>query len=109
MGAVEEMKVRIESDSMGEIEVPGDRYWGAQTQRSLQNFRIGGDRFTREMIRALGVVKKASALANEELGTLDAEARRPDRRGRRRRCRTALWTTTSPSWSGRRAPARSRT
>ncbi len=73
MGAVEEMKVRIESDSMGEIEVPGDRYWGAQTQRSLQNFRIGADRFTREMIRALGVVKKASALANEELGTLDAE------------------------------------
>ena len=65
--------MRIESDSMGEIEVPSDRYWGAQTQRSLQNFRIGADRFTREMIRALGVVKKASALANEELGTLDAE------------------------------------
>ena len=65
------MKVRIESDSMGEIEVPADRYWGAQTQRSLQNFRIGADRFPREMIRALGVVKKASALANEELGTLE--------------------------------------
>ena len=65
--------MRVESDSMGEIEVPSDRYWGAQTQRSLQNFRIGADRLTREMIRALGVVKKASALANEELGTLEAE------------------------------------
>ena len=67
------MKVRIESDSMGEIEVPADRYWGAQTQRSLQNFRIGFDHFTREMIRALGVVKKASAQANEELGTLESD------------------------------------
>ena len=65
--------MRIESDSMGEIEVPSGRYWGAQTQRSLQNFRIGTDRFTREMIRALGVVKMASARANEELGTLDSE------------------------------------
>ena len=65
--------MRIESDSMGEIEVPSGRYWGAQTQRSLQNFRIGTDRFTREMIRALGVVKMASAQANEELGTLDSE------------------------------------
>ena len=65
--------MRIESDSMGEIEVPSGRYWGAQTQRSLQNFRIGTDRFTREMIRALGVVKMASAQANEELGTLDPE------------------------------------
>ncbi len=71
MGAAEAMKVRVESDSMGEIEVPDDRYWGAQTQRSLQNFRIGADHFPREMIRALGVVKKASALANEELGTLE--------------------------------------
>ncbi|MDA0333673.1 MAG: class II fumarate hydratase [bacterium] len=65
------MDVRIESDSMGDIQVPTDRYWGAQTQRSLQNFRIGDDHFSREMIRALGVVKKASALANKELGTLD--------------------------------------
>ncbi len=66
------MDVRIESDSMGDIQVPTDRYWGAQTQRSLQNFRIGTDHFSREMIRALGVVKKASALANKELGTLDS-------------------------------------
>ena len=66
------MDVRIESDSMGDIQVPADRYWGAQTQRSLQNFRIGQDHFSREMIRGLGVVKKASALTNKELGTLDA-------------------------------------
>jgi len=67
------MSTRIEADSMGQIEVPADRFYGAQTQRSLQNFRIGEDRFTREMIRALGIVKKASALVNEELGTLDGE------------------------------------
>jgi fumarate hydratase class II len=65
------MSTRLESDSMGKIEVPANRYWGAQTQRSLENFRIGGDRFTREMIRALGVVKKAAALVNEEQGVLD--------------------------------------
>ncbi len=64
------MSVRIERDSMGEIEVPGDRYYGAQTARSLMNFKIGGDRFPREMIRALGVLKKAAALANKELGVL---------------------------------------
>ncbi|MBT7864567.1 MAG: class II fumarate hydratase [Gemmatimonadetes bacterium] len=66
------MEVRIESDSMGTIEVAADRYWGAQTQRSLQNFRIGDDHFSREMIRALGVVKKAAALTNKQLGTLEA-------------------------------------
>ncbi|MCC7264073.1 MAG: class II fumarate hydratase [Candidatus Latescibacteria bacterium] len=67
------MKTRTESDSMGKIEVPTDRYYGAQTQRSLENFRIGGDRFTREMIRALGIVKKASAQVNVELGLLDSK------------------------------------
>ena len=46
---------RTETDTMGTIEVPADRYWGAQTQRSLENFRIGGERFPREMIRALGL------------------------------------------------------
>jgi fumarate hydratase class II len=66
------MSTRTESDSMGPIEVPVDRYWGAQTQRSLQNFKIGGERFPREMIRAMGVVKKAAALANKELGELEA-------------------------------------
>jgi len=55
---------------MGEIEVPRDRYYGAQTARSLMNFRIGGERFPREFIRALGLVKKAAAMANCELGVL---------------------------------------
>src|SRR5271166_1299680 len=66
-------KVRIETDSMGQVEVATDRYWGAQTQRSLQNFKIGGHRFGRPVIRAFGVVKKASALTNKDLGKLDAE------------------------------------
>lgn len=63
--------VRIESDSMGSVRVPADRYYGAQTQRSLDNFRIGGERFSREVIAALGVVKKAAALINKKLGSLD--------------------------------------
>lgn len=64
------MSFRVERDSMGEIKVPADRYWGAQTQRSLEHFKIGGDRFPREMIRALGVLKKCAALTNRELGLL---------------------------------------
>src|SRR5258705_1728571 len=64
---------RIEPDSMGEIEVPADKYWGAQTQRSLIHFNIGDDRMPREMIRALGMLKKAAALVNEELGKLPPE------------------------------------
>lgn len=67
------MEYRIESDTMGKIEVPVDKYYGAQTARSLMNFKIGGDRFPREMIRALGILKKAAALTNQELGTLSAE------------------------------------
>jgi fumarate hydratase class II len=67
------MEFRIESDTMGEIEVPADMYYGAQTARSLMNFKIGGERFPREMIRALGILKKAAALTNKELGTLPAE------------------------------------
>jgi fumarate hydratase class II len=62
---------RTESDSMGPLQVPLDRLWGAQTQRSKQNFLIGGQTFTRPMIRALGVVKKGAAQANIELGELD--------------------------------------
>jgi fumarate hydratase class II len=63
---------RLESDSMGQVEVPSDKYWGAQTQRSLQNFKIGGHRFGRPVIRAFGIVKKAAALTNKDLGKLDA-------------------------------------
>lgn len=67
------MGFRIEKDSMGDIEVPEDRLWGAQTQRSLENFKIGGDKFPREMIKALGILKKAAAIANSELGLLEPE------------------------------------
>ncbi|MBU0559814.1 MAG: class II fumarate hydratase [Bacteroidetes bacterium] len=64
------MNYRIETDTMGEVQVPTDMYYGAQTARSLMNFKIGGERFPAEMIRALGIVKKAAALVNNELGTL---------------------------------------
>ena len=64
---------RLEKDSMGDIKVPANRLWGAQTQRSLEHFKIGGDHFPREMIRALGILKKAAALVNEELGLLTKE------------------------------------
>lgn len=67
------MAFRTEKDSMGEIQVPAERLWGAQTQRSIQNFKIGGDKFPREMIRALGVLKKSAARANEKLGLLPAD------------------------------------
>lgn len=64
------MEYRIETDSMGEIKVPTDKYYGAQTARSLMNFKIGGERFPAELIRALGIVKKAAAIVNNELGSL---------------------------------------
>ncbi len=67
------MDYRIETDSMGELRVPANRYYGAQTARSLINFKIGGDRFPREMIRALGILKKAAASTNEQLGLLGPE------------------------------------
>lgn len=67
------MTYRIETDTMGQVKVPADRYYGAQTARSLVNFKIGTDRFPREMIRAMGVLKKAAALANQELGALPPE------------------------------------
>jgi fumarate hydratase class II len=67
---------RIERDSMGDIEVPADRYYGAQTQRSLIHFNIGFDRMPREMIRAFGLLKKAAALVNEDLGKLPADKAR---------------------------------
>jgi fumarate hydratase, class II len=60
----------VESDSLGDIEVPADRYWGAQTERSLRHFSIGEDRIAIEIVRAFGVLKKAAALVNAELGLL---------------------------------------
>ncbi len=67
------MSTRIEKDTMGTVEVPADRYWGAQTQRSLQNFKIGGHRFAPAVVHAFGVVKKAAAHVNLALGKLDAQ------------------------------------
>ncbi len=70
------MKYRMETDSLGEVEVPADRYYGAQTGRALLNFRIGVERFPREFIRAMGLVKKAAALTNQELGRLPEDKAR---------------------------------
>jgi fumarate hydratase class II len=64
-------ETRTESDTFGPIEVPTERYWGAQTQRSLQNFRIGGERMPVPLVRALGLVKQAAALVNRDLGELE--------------------------------------
>ena len=65
-------ETRVETDSMGPIEVPADRYWGAQTQRSLLHFPIGHDRMPRPILRAFGILKEAAATANAGLGKLDA-------------------------------------
>jgi fumarate hydratase class II len=67
------MSTRTETDSMGAVEVPADRYWGAQTQRSLENFKIGGERMPAPLVRAFGLQKKAAALANKALGELPAD------------------------------------
>ena len=69
------MAMRIETDSMGQLEVPADKYYGAQTARSLVNFRIGTERMPAAIIRGFGILKKAAALANHELGLLDDERR----------------------------------
>ena len=69
------MSIRIEKDTMGNVEVPADKYWGAQTQRSKQNFPIGGENMKMpiEIIRAFAILKKAAAETNHELGALDKE------------------------------------
>jgi fumarate hydratase class II len=64
-------KTRIESDAFGPLEIPADRLWGAQTQRSLHNFRIGTERMPVELVRALGLIKRAAAEVNRDLGVLD--------------------------------------
>jgi len=70
------MKYRTERDSMGEMQVPADKYWGAQTQRSLQNFEIGGEVMPREITRAFGILKKAAALANHKISPQRMDDRR---------------------------------
>ncbi len=67
------MEFRIETDTMGEVKVPADKYYGAQTGRSLMNFRIGGEKMPAELIKAFGILKKAAALTNNELGLLNDE------------------------------------
>ena len=62
---------RIEHDSMGQVTVPADRYWGAQTQRSRRNFKIGGETMPSEIVHAFGILKRAAAIANQKLGRLD--------------------------------------
>ena len=96
---------RTETDSMGPIEVPADRYWGAQTERSLHHFKIGHDRMPRAMIRAFGILKKAAAQVNQDLGKLAADKARLIVAGRRRGRSRASSTTISRCASGRPAAA----
>ena len=67
------MEYRIEKDTMGEMKVPADRYWAAQTQRSKENFKIGGEIMPREITHAFGILKKAAARANAKLGKINDE------------------------------------
>ena len=102
------MTYRTEHDSMGEVQVPADRYWGAQTERSRNNFPIGAGRETmpEEIIRAFAVLKKAAAGANRELKPEKMTAEKYEAiRRRRRRFSPGNWTGISRWWSGRRAPA----
>ena len=65
------MEFRIEKDTIGEIKVPANQFWGAQTQRSLENFKIGNEKMPHEVIRAFAILKKSAALVNQQLGKLD--------------------------------------
>ena len=97
------MDYRLEHDSMGEIEVPSDRYWGAQTQRSFQNFKIGIEKIPMEVIRAFAILKKSAAVANNRLGKLD-EQRLKSIRYVTRFC-PGNWTIISLCLSGRQEAA----
>ena len=66
-------KTRTETDSFGSLEVPADKYWGAQTQRAIRNFSIGWEKQPVSIVRALGIIKQACAEANRDLGKLDAD------------------------------------
>ena len=96
------MEYRMEHDTMGEIAVEADKLWGAQTQRSFENFRIGSEKMPLPVIYALAAVKEAAAAVNERLGTVDAK------RAGAIRAR-ASGTISSRSPCGRRAAARRRT
>ena len=97
---------RTEHDSMGEVQVPADALWRAQTQRAVENFPISGAPIDRALIGALASIKGAAAAVNAELGVLDADVGdRDPRRGRRGR-RAATTTRTSRSTCSRPAPGR---
>ena len=69
----EDARFRIERDTMGEVQVPVDAYYGAQTQRAVENFPISGNRFPRVFIKSLGIIKKYAAQVNADLGLLDSK------------------------------------
>ena len=93
------MEYRIEHDTMGEVKVPTGKYWGAQTQRSVENFPIGGERMPQEVLRAFAILKKAAAQVNVRLGRLDQRRGRPSPRFATRCWRGCFWST-SPWWCG---------
>ena len=101
--------VRMEKDTFGPIDVPADKLWGAQTQRSLQNFKISTRAQSPELITALAIVKQAAADVNAELGVLDPRQGARDRRRRPTKSSPASTTASSRSSSGRPAAARRRT
>jgi len=90
-------KTRVESDAFGPLKIPADRLWGAQTQRSLHNFRIGTERMPIEIVRALGLIKRASAEVNRQLGSLD------------RKRAAAIAAVAQDIADGKRDPARRQT
>ena len=104
----ENQAIRVESDTFGPVDVPADRYWGAQTQRSLQNFKISSETMPPAMVRALGIVKQAAARVNKDARrarwqiaeAIDQAAAKSS---------TASLPTISRWWSGRPAPAPSPT
>src|SRR5690625_999235 len=67
------MEYRVERDTLGEVKVPADKYWGAQTERSKKNFPIGNEKMPIEIIKSFAILKKSTALANSELGLLDTK------------------------------------
>ena len=102
-------ETRIERDTMGEVVLPAEALYGAQTQRAVENFPISGQPMPAEFIHALGLVKLAAARVNRELGLLPPDVAERDRARRARPSPTASSTTSSRSTSSRRDPERRRT
>lgn len=94
------MNYRKEKDSIGYIDVPADKYWGAQTQRSFQNFKIGGHLMPVEIIRAFAILKKAAAITNLEAGYFPKKNRTLSERSVMKFSK-ANWTISSRWWFGK--------